>query len=270
MAGNIIPAIATTNAITAGVCVLQAFKILRNDLSSARMVFLSRSAERIFSTEKLSAPNPSCDICGVARITLEIDLSRATLGDLVNYVRKELNYGDEISVLTDQLLFDPDFDDNVENELAKMGVKDGTFITVMDDNEEEGDDGESLEPRVNLVIAVVNKDLEEEKDPIAPLPSSEEFTIPRKQKLAQPPGTPEQNGSSSAAAAAAAGTKRVHDEVNDVNGSAKKRKLDDATAELTIRDNVSVNVSSKKGKEKESNVNMEVVELDDSGVIEID
>jgi ubiquitin-like 1-activating enzyme E1 B len=38
MAGNIIPAIATTNAIVAGLCVLQSFKVLRGDYSNSREV----------------------------------------------------------------------------------------------------------------------------------------------------------------------------------------------------------------------------------------
>jgi len=254
MAGNIIPAIATTNAITAGVCVLQAFKVLRQDLSSARIVFLSRSPNQVFATERLRSPNPSCDICGVARATIEVDLSRATLGDLVEgYLKKGLGYGDEISVLTDQLLYDPDFDENVDNEFTSMGVKEGTFITVMDDNEEEGEDGEILQSRVNLVLAVVNKEIEEDQDPI--VPPEEGMVIPRKVKQVEAtPAPQEANG-----ATTGAGTKRVHEEMADVNGVVKKRKLDDATAELSITD-------GENGKGE-----VEVIEgMNDSGLIEID
>jgi ubiquitin-like 1-activating enzyme E1 B len=38
MAGNIIPAIATTNAIVAGLCVLQSFKVLRGEFTSTKEV----------------------------------------------------------------------------------------------------------------------------------------------------------------------------------------------------------------------------------------
>ena len=42
MAGNIIPAIATTNAIVAGLCVLQSFKVLRGELKNTKEVSSNR------------------------------------------------------------------------------------------------------------------------------------------------------------------------------------------------------------------------------------
>ena len=45
MAGNIIPAIATTNAIVAGLCVLQSFKVLKGDFSGTKEVSRIQPAE---------------------------------------------------------------------------------------------------------------------------------------------------------------------------------------------------------------------------------
>jgi ubiquitin-like 1-activating enzyme E1 B len=82
MAGNIIPAIATTNAIVAGLCVLQARHVLMNNLEEARIVFLSRRPDYVFIAEPLRPPNPSCQVCGIVRAELVINPHNTTLGDV--------------------------------------------------------------------------------------------------------------------------------------------------------------------------------------------
>ncbi|MCJ1472527.1 E1 ubiquitin-activating protein uba2 [Lambiella insularis] len=148
MAGNIIPAIATTNAMTAGLCVLQAFKVIRDDLSKAKMVFLEHSAARVINTDILKPPNPNCSVCGVAQSRLIVDTSRATLNDLVEDVLKlQLGYGDEFSVNNEVgMLYDPELDDNLPKKLSDLGIGADSFLTVIDDDDDE--------PRVNLTLAV--------------------------------------------------------------------------------------------------------------------
>jgi ubiquitin-like 1-activating enzyme E1 B len=74
MAGNIIPAIATTNAIVAGLCVLQARHVLANTLEKAKMVFISRRPDHTFIAEALKPPNPTCQVCGIIRVELKCRL----------------------------------------------------------------------------------------------------------------------------------------------------------------------------------------------------
>lgn len=67
MAGNIIPAIATTNAIIAGVVVLHAFNILQNNLESCQTVYLrpkpTHRNQLIVPEKFLNPPNPKCYVC---------------------------------------------------------------------------------------------------------------------------------------------------------------------------------------------------------------
>lgn len=152
MAGNIIPAIATTNAITAGLCVLEGLKVLRNQIDEAKMVFMSMSGDRGLTTEPLRKPNPSCHACGVARLDLEIDIHRGTLGSVIEEVlRPVFHYGEALSLISQKLLYDEDYEDNVDEPLASLGIVNGTFITVTD----EGDDGPS--PRINLIVHIKHR-----------------------------------------------------------------------------------------------------------------
>jgi len=125
MAGNIIPAIATTNAIVAGLCVLQAFKVLNGDYDQAKEVFLSPfNPDRLLGSSRPRQPDPNCAVCGVFQTRAIVDLSRATLNDLVeDFVKLDLGFGDrEFSVRNDVgILYDPDEMDNLGKKLSELG-----------------------------------------------------------------------------------------------------------------------------------------------------
>ncbi|KAI4233983.1 MAG: hypothetical protein L6R40_006910 [Gallowayella cf. fulva] len=174
MAGNIIPAIATTNAMTASLCVLQAFKVMRGDLNRAKMIFLERSGARVINSESLRPPNPDCPVCGVVQSRIVVDPLRATLNDLVEDILKSnLGYGDEFSISNEVgTLYDPDLEDNLSKKFSELGVGADSFLTIIDDDDDN--------PRVNLSLSVSEKTLPDDSKPIA-LPR--QLDIPRKRTL---------------------------------------------------------------------------------------
>ncbi|KAF7924976.1 uncharacterized protein EAE98_007064 [Botrytis deweyae] len=176
MAGNIIPAIATTNAIVAGLCVLQSFKVLRGDYSSSKEIFLSPFApERLLSSDKYREPNPDCPVCSVAQTRLLVDMSRATLNDLVEgFLKLQLGYGEEFVVNNESgLLYDVEETENLDKKLSELGIKGDTFLTVIDE-----DDENPKGPRVNLVLNVQESDTAMEDSPIKSLDINVNSSIP--------------------------------------------------------------------------------------------
>jgi ubiquitin-like 1-activating enzyme E1 B len=136
MAGNIIPAIATTNAIVSGLIVLQALHLLRRSYGKLRNVHLQFKAAVPLSISNLSPPNPQCGICRDTYALLLCDPSRTTLGDVVKGVLGE-DSEREVSVFEDKrMLSDPDWDDNFDRTLESLSVTRGKFLHIAD---EEGD-----------------------------------------------------------------------------------------------------------------------------------
>ena len=89
-------------------------------------------------------------MCSVASSKLVVDLTRATLKDLVDDVLKaKLGYGEELSIRNDAgLLYDPDFDDNLEKKFSDLQIKDDTLLTVVDEEDN---------PRVDLTLSIKEK-----------------------------------------------------------------------------------------------------------------
>lgn len=81
----------------------------------------------------------------MGRITM--DPKRATLSNLVEDVlRSQLGYGEEFSISNELgTIYDPDLEDNLPKKLLDLGVKDESFLTVVDEDDE---------PRVNLELIV--------------------------------------------------------------------------------------------------------------------
>ncbi|KAG5439278.1 hypothetical protein PCANB_001577 [Pneumocystis canis] len=153
MAGNIIPSISTTNSIISGICVLQAFHILSNNLNFLRTVYYSRRPERIFNSEPISSPNPKCEVCGVERFIFSVNLHLTTLKNLVvDVLQKGLGYGNEISIISDRLLYDIEFEDNLDKLLKDIGIQNGTFLTIIDE-----EDSIKEPNRKNIILVIEEK-----------------------------------------------------------------------------------------------------------------
>ncbi|XP_061825882.1 SUMO-activating enzyme subunit 2 [Nerophis lumbriciformis] len=93
MAGNIIPAIATTNAVIAGLIVLEGLKILAGEIESCRTIFLNKCPnlrKKLLVPCILDPPVANCYVCASKpEVTIKVNVHKTTVLSLQDKILKE-------------------------------------------------------------------------------------------------------------------------------------------------------------------------------------
>lgn len=141
MAGNIVPAIATANAMIAGQIVIHALRILRGKFDRCQSVFLRGKPNHkggvLVKDKVLQKPNPKCNVCSTAgEIILCTDIHKFTVkqfNDLV--LKKKLNMVAPDVLVDSRMIISSDEDDEVDmfaRTLAEVSVVDGSTFSIDD------------------------------------------------------------------------------------------------------------------------------------------
>lgn len=155
MAGNIIPAIATTNSIVAGLSSLVSLRVLdlitciSNEPTSLPMAFTSKasnvSSSRYLSNSLLALPNPNCSVCSHCqrgKLTINpLNLDSITLSRLISSLKSTYSFSDGLSIIdvsTQRLLSDYDFDDLLPRSLKSLNLSTGTTLLISDEESTDG------------------------------------------------------------------------------------------------------------------------------------
>ncbi|XP_028767887.1 SUMO-activating enzyme subunit 2-like [Neltuma alba] len=189
IAGNIVHAVATTNAIIAGLIVIEAVKVLKNDIKSYRMTYCLEHPSRkmLLMPVEPFEPNKSCYVCSETPLLLEINTHRSKLKDFVEkIVKAKLGMNLPIIMQGSNLLFETgddldedmiaNYEANLEKVLAELPspVTSGTMLSV-----------EDLQQELSCNINIKHREeFDEEKEPDGMLLSgwTQPVSVPEKAK----------------------------------------------------------------------------------------
>ena len=142
-AGNIVPAIATSNAIVAGLAVAEAVKLVAHEPARCRGVHLATSPARMFVVHRPEPPNPRCYVCGHHYVAVATDTARTTLAQFVAVLlRARLGFNDPSIAVGSDIVYesgaglDPAevaaYAAAAARPLAALRIRDGTAVEVED------------------------------------------------------------------------------------------------------------------------------------------
>jgi len=147
MAGNIIPAIATTNAVIAGLIVFEAFKILEGKFEECKHIYLNskpNALNKVISPSVLDVPNPKCYVCSPKpEVTVLLNVTQMTvLSFQEKILRASLNMISPDVMIDDgkgTVLLSSEEDeteDNLPKLLSAFNIVDGTRLRCEDFHQE--------------------------------------------------------------------------------------------------------------------------------------
>lgn len=152
MAGNIIHAIATTNAIVSGLIVVQAMKILAGDgdISQCHAGFVQQypSNRKLIMPVNCEPPNTDCHACAVIPLHLQINVNQTTFSEFLEQVVKgewkfsdfsldngsEFMYDEGDAVSPDELAANQKHLSTILSKLPGGGIVHNTMLNILDDN----------------------------------------------------------------------------------------------------------------------------------------
>jgi ubiquitin-like 1-activating enzyme E1 B len=154
---TVIPAIATTNAIAAGLQILQAFQVLRAQLETGTKsagklgeycsyINCLRNSTRnglFLTASNLEKPNPRCFVCRNATVPLALNVNNWTLQDLLQkLIKKDLGFEEPTITLDGDIVWEEGSDADSEAfavNLPKLlpqlpcgGIQHGTVLRIED------------------------------------------------------------------------------------------------------------------------------------------